>query len=189
MIQIDDFKNRKTIIVGETNTGKTALTGKILEMFLVERDSNLAIIDMAPERLKGIGGKLPLKTIGCARYYTDRIVPPRLTGKTDHEVETLAWENAVILERIIENCLINPPEVLFINDVSIYLQAGDLQKLLLLIDTVPTVIMNGYYGLSLGGGKLGEREHQNMEFLQDACDIVIFLKPRKNTSLISRAMG
>jgi hypothetical protein len=64
--------------------------------------------------------------------------------------------------------------VLIINDVSIYLQAGELDKLLSLLNSTPTVIMNGYFGRSLGGGRLGERERENMKALQEKCDKVIF---------------
>jgi len=64
-------------------------------------------------------------------------------------------------------------KVLFINDVSIYLQAGDLKSLLTYLSSIPVVIMNGYYGSSLGGGSLGERERRNMEELQKKCTRVV----------------
>ena len=128
---------------------------------------------MAPESVKGIGGKLKIEGHESIRYLTAPIVAPRLSGKTPQEVQTLALENARVIDDIFVTYLKNPSKILFINDVSIYLQAGDLEKLLTYISSTPTVIMNGYFGSSLGGGALGQRERKNMEELQKRCDRVI----------------
>ena len=170
---VHEFKNRKTIIIGEVNTGKTVYLCEILNRFLDEGEKEIALIDMAPESIKGIGGKIDHEKIDAIKYYTAQIVAPRLTGKTLEEVETFAQHNAKLIDEIFIEYLKNPSKVLFMNDVSIYLQAGDLNKLLSLLHSTPTVIMNGYYGFSLGGGKLGERERENMETLQRRCDRVI----------------
>lgn len=155
------------------NTEKTAYLAEILTRFLEEGETNLTVIDMAPESIKGIGGKMSRDGINSLRYYTARIVAPRLVGRTVDEVEMLAKENARLIDGIFIEYLKNPSKVLFINDISLYLQAGDLDKLLSFLSATPTVIMNGYYGSSLGGGKLGRRERQNMKVLQKRCDRVI----------------
>ena len=178
-MKIDAFKNKKTLIAGEVNTGKTSLTARILEAFLSEGKTQIAIIDMAPERVRKAGGKIPVKTSHRVRYYSARIRPPRLSGKSETQVENLARQNASVLSELLDTCMKRPPRVLFINDVSIYLQAGDPASLLRLIDTIPTVVMNGYFGRSLGGGLLSERERQNMKYLQKHCDNVILLKREK----------
>lgn len=170
---IEEFKNKKTIILGEVNTGKTSFLLDILRGFLKEGEKEIALIDMAPESMKGIGGKINQEKIDAIRYYTAQIVAPRLTGKTTDEVEKFARHNANLIHEIFVEYLKNPTRVLFINDVSIYLQAGDLNELLSLLQSTPTVIMNGYYGSSLGGGELGERERENMKALQNRCDRVI----------------
>lgn len=167
------FRNKKTIIIGEVNTGKTAYLGEILNGFLEEGETDITVIDMAPESVKGIGGKMSKREIYAIRYFTAQIVAPRLIGKTDQEVEMLATHNAKLINDIFVAYLKNPTKVLFINDVSLYLQAGDLNKLLSLLNSTSTVIMNGYYGFSLGGGKLGKRERENMIALQKRCNNVI----------------
>ena len=91
------------------------------------------------------------------------------------EILILAQRNAKLIENLFLECVKNPSKVLFINDISIYLQAGDLKTLLTFLHYTPTVIMNGYYGTSLGGGELGERERNNMKTLQKSCDRVIRL--------------
>jgi GTPase SAR1 family protein len=173
---INEFKHRKTIIIGEVNTGKTAYLGKILRGFLDRNESDMAVIDMAPEPVKGIGGKMDTSTIPEVIYYTTKIWAPRLMGMTEEEVETLARGNAKAIEDIFEQYLKHPRKILFINDVSLYLQAGDVQALLSFLELTPTVIMNGYYGHSLGGGPLGNRERQQMKILQERCESVITME-------------
>jgi len=168
-----EFRNKKTIIVGEVNTGKTAYLAEILTRFLEEGETNLTVIDMAPENVKGIGGKMRTGGTSSLRYYTVQIVAPRLVGRTVDEVEILARENVRLIDGLFKEYLKNPSKVLFINDISLYLQAGDLDKLLSFLSATPTVIMNGYYGSILGGGKLGSREPQKIKALQKRCDRVI----------------
>jgi hypothetical protein len=170
---IEELKSKKTIIAGEVNTGKTALLGHLLKIFMDQGETRLAVIDMAPESTRGIGGKLLLDEALPLRYYTTQIVPPRLTGKSEEEVLMYAENNARLLEHIFLLYLEEPAQVLFINDVSIYLQAGDPEKLLSVLVSTPTTVMNGYYGSSLGGGSLGERERRNMTELLRLCDKVI----------------
>jgi len=170
---IQEFRGKKSLIVGEVNTGKTRCTAKILERFFDEGIRDLTIIDMAPRSVKGIGGKMGVHSRHSAKYFTAEIVAPRLVGKTIDETKMLAERNAGLVDEIFVDYLKKPGEVLFINDVSIYLQAGDLDKLLTYLQSTPTVVMNGYYGLSLGGGDLGKREGQQMKTLQERCDKVI----------------
>ena len=167
------FKNKKTIIVGEVNTGKTTYLDEIIEEFIDEGEDDLALIDMAPERTKGVGGKMNIEAGGVIRYYTAPIAAPRLLGRNAEEVEALARRNAELIEGIFAEYIGDPSQVLFVNDISLYLQAGTLYKLLSWLNSTPTVIMNGYYGSSLGGGELGRRERENMQSLMKRCDRII----------------
>ena len=170
---MQEFRNKKTIIIGEVNTGKTAYLGKILSRFLEEGETDLTVIDMAPESVKGIGGKMGTGGIKSISYYTAQIVAPRLVGRTMNEVERLAENNAKLIDDILLEYVKNPSKVLFINDISLYLQAGNLNKLFSFLYSTPTVIMNGYYGSSLGGGKFGKRERKSMKALLKRCNNVI----------------
>lgn len=84
--------------------------------------------------------------------------------------------NVKLIDNIFAEYLKNPCKVLFINDVSLYLQAEDPNKLFSLFDSSPAVIINSYYCYTLGGGKLGKRERENMNALQKRCDRVISSK-------------
>jgi hypothetical protein len=174
MYSVEEFINKKTIIVGEVKTGKTAHLEDLLHRLLGSGYTDITVIDMAPALTRGIGGKMSLNKLKSIRYWTADIRAPRLEGGSADEVEALAKDNVRLIDHILSQHFKNPSKVLIINDVSIYLQAGELDKLLSLLNSTPTVIMNGYFGRSLGGGRLGERERENMKALQEKCDKVIF---------------
>ncbi len=170
---LDRFLNKRSIIIGEVGCGKTYYTELILKKILESGHSPVAVLDMAPESKNGIGGKMNMVSLEGVRYYTTSIHAPRLTGRSPHEVELLAKENASRIEQLFDIFRNDPARTLCINDVSIYLQAGDLERLWAIVNMSLTVILNGYYGTSLGGGKLAERERRNMEALSHRCDRII----------------
>jgi GTPase SAR1 family protein len=170
---VNEFSDKKTIIIGDVNTGKTALLLEILHAFSGEGEEPVTVIDMAPETMRGVGGKLQTEGLHNVRYMTTEIVPPRLTGDTPEEIEAYAKRNARSIDELFREYLKDPGGILFINDVSIYLQAGDPGEMKRLLDSTPTVVMNGYYGTTLGGGDFGERERRNMDALMERCDRVI----------------
>jgi len=109
--------------------------------------------------------------------YAPPVAAPRLTGQTPEEVLALARQNAAAIEESFAAYLANPAKALFINDVSLYLQAGDPTRLYQILAATPTAVINGYMGSSLGGGELGQREQERMTILAASCDQVIRLQP------------
>ena len=91
----------------------------------------------------------------------------------------LANENANRIESLFEQAVTEQIDALFINDCSLYLHAGKIEKLITWIRTAETAVVNGYYGGVLGSGALSARERENMEHLMDCCDQVIHLKGGK----------
>lgn len=164
-----DLESYRTLILGEVGTGKTKLTQKLLnEAETLHND--IAVIDMAPVYRKGIGGKLiPADTTA---YYTADIVTPRLTGKTAKETEQLAVLNKNRIEDLFNQYV--PKPVLFMNDVSIYLQRGTVSMLLSVLSSSKTCIMNGYFGTSLGEDMFSLKEKRQMIKLQTHCDKLIW---------------
>ena len=65
---IQEFRNKRTLIIGEVKTGKTVCMGEILMRFLEGGETDLTVIDMAPESTKGIGGKMDISGIHAVRY-------------------------------------------------------------------------------------------------------------------------
>jgi hypothetical protein len=195
MISIDspippeEFLHRFTLIIGEVNTGKTTLTQKILDAFLQADGGRVAVVDLAPDigpsdlkgRTAGIGGTLKATGDHRVRYYHCPIHAPRLQGKDELETLRLADENAQLIESLFEQALEEKVDGLFVNDCSLYLQAGEPHKLIRWIGSPETAIVNGYDGEFLGPGILSTRERAGMADLINHCDHLIRLTKKYDT--------
>lgn len=184
-IKIDakNFLGKWTLILGEVNTGKTTLTGDILSTIshLIPHE-RLAVIDLAPVipadmtntfGLSGIGGRLNRPEKERWLYLTSHIDPPRLSTDTEEEALTVAERNRIKVEKLLQIFSKSERDVLFINDVSLYLQAGSARDLIRYFIHVDTLVANGYFGKKLGGGLLSQRENQEMRALMASFSHVI----------------
>ncbi len=167
MIAPSDIIGRKIVIAGDVNTGKTTLTKKLLDVLCTGGlAGRIAVIDMAPDipadvaaarGLKGVGGKLAPVQEGVS-YLIAHIRAPRLTSKTEEEALIVAEENRAKVEALFEAYRAGGRDILFMNDASIYLQAGKADDLLRLMAPASTVVANAYYGRALGAGSLSAHE-------------------------------
>ncbi|MBP1714589.1 MAG: hypothetical protein H6Q42_2792, partial [Deltaproteobacteria bacterium] len=91
-MNLTTYRNRRTLFLGEVNSGKTTRTREMLLAVLREDEEGIALFDFAPEKIGGVGGKIFLAEEDRRRIWLEspRIVPPRLTAKTEEE----AWELA-----------------------------------------------------------------------------------------------
>lgn len=184
-MRFEDLIGLKTIIIGDVGRGKTQLTFNIiLKLVELEFSRDLVILDFAPNRIEVrgefIGGKLIEfnELPRSVKYYTDEIYAPRLMGKNCFEVVRLASLNRLTCERLLKMYLNNPSPILIINDVSIYLQIGDLGLLPRVINECETFIANGYFGERLAddmGSGISSNERKNMVDLVGMMDLVINL--------------
>lgn len=182
MIAPSDIIGRKIIIAGDVNTGKTTLTRKLLDVLCAGGlAGRIAVIDMAPDipaevaaarGLKGVGGKLAPVPEGVS-YLAAGIRAPRLTSKTEEEALIVAEENRAKAEALFEAYRTCGRDILFINDASIYLQAGQADDLLRLMAPASTVVANAYYGRALGAGRLSAHEAEEMGRLMAAFAVCI----------------
>jgi len=175
MRSLDEYWGMKTLILGDVNSGKTQITLALLTQIITERGAEVAVFDLAPEKTRGIGGKIGVPPHAHIFYYTTTIIPPRLKGRDNTQVDAYARQNAEAIDGLFSSYLKSPKPVLVINDVSLYLQAGDLNRLLEVLGPSHTAIVNGYYGTSLGRGSFSRREREQMDRLATACDRVIHL--------------
>jgi len=180
-----DLLNRKTLIIGEVGRGKTRLTAHLLkEAADAGYAEKITVIDMAPRTII-VGG---LRVGGCLRDFTGDIEgvrflealsnAPRLTGKTREEVLRLVEKNINQIDSLLGSYLASPTQILFINDISIYLQSGELRLLTNVMRTASTFIANGYLGRRLAsdhGAGVSERERKAMLNLKALVDRVISL--------------
>jgi len=176
-LNLDDYRNRRTLILGEVNSGKTRLTEAIVAAFSAQGEAaGIAIVDLAPEKQGAAGGKL-VAPAPDVRYLTCAIVAPRLTGRSEGEIQALAAANAAAIEALFVAVFDDPPRILVVNDATLYLQAGSLERFSTLLDCAPTVIVNAYSGTHFSDGPLTRRERELTAGLARQCDRVIRLQP------------
>ena len=179
---------RRVLIFGEVNTGKTTLSKSILDGLCADGlSSRIAVIDMAPEiperialerGMKGVGGKL-LPFGSDVLYLAAALKPPRLSAGTEEEALRIAEENKEKIETLLEAYPPSGRDILFINDVSLYLHAGTAERLLAYVAGAATIVANGYYGMRLGAGQITLHEAAEMGKLIEAFPHRISLPARK----------
>ena len=176
----NDFWGQRTLIIGEVNTGKTRTTLDILTRWIAANPTpSMTVLDLAPEPVRGIGGRLALPPGFTGRYLFTDIVPPRLTGRTPEEITRLAAANALAAASLFNQILARPHPILIVNDASLYLQAGDYRRFAEIIHSAATALINAYYGESLGDHPISRRERRLTERLMQDCDRVIWMPEGK----------
>jgi hypothetical protein len=174
------------------NTGKTKLTKRLLEEALEDGHGDITVIDMAPRSIEidgmSIGGSLLDDEEVEFRYLRKRFIKtPRLSAKSSEELIELADHNRFLLETLLEEFFTNPTSILFVNDVSMYLQRGDLKRLWRTFERADTVIANGYLGERLKedrGTGISDRERVLMEELASRMKIIIRLGNTSSSKLV-----
>jgi len=185
--RFQDLMGRKTLIIGEAGSGKTSLTARILEEAAGTRSfGEVTAIDMAPPSIVvgGLkaGGRLQEFTsaIGAVKYLWDpNIKPPRLSSRTASEVLEAVRRNKAAIDAMLDEYLGNPSPILFVNDVSIYLQAEPYTRLFRAVELAETAVVNGYYGRSIGlnfDTGVSEVERRGMRLLMRRMDRLIHLR-------------
>jgi hypothetical protein len=95
-------------------------------------------------------------------------------AKRPEEAISIAQENLRAIEGILER----PPEardILFVNDMSLYLHAGDANQLICFLRKFPTVVANAYRGTKLPQGPISSREREQVDILVQFFDLVLEL--------------
>ncbi len=167
--------NRKILIMGDVNRGKTGRTRVIVES-LCRRGlaAQMVLLDLAPETTTGIGGKMAVPHPDIL-VLSPVIHPPRLTGRDSAHVLRLARRNAWTIEPLLERAVASGRTILVVNDASLYLQAGALEHFLTVLNAFPTAVINAYAGRSFAPAPFTEVERRAVLAVARACDQVIEL--------------
>jgi hypothetical protein len=174
MHNINHYMNRRTIIVGDVNSGKTSQTLNILKLFLKSgHAAKIAIFDLAPGNIRGIGGKMEPPPDEPLLYLTTSIFAPRLIGKDEDHTLKLAEKNATAIEKLFVEFYRQKKEIIFINDVTLYFHAGNFEHFIKIFETASTHIINAYYGNTFSDSELTRREKYLTEELMKLCDQII----------------
>jgi len=187
---------RRILVTGDVNTGKTTQCRRWLEALCRQGlGRRIALLDMAPtippelaraRGMRGVGGELlPPPDCGILDLRA-HLLPPRLSSTSDAEALEKAARNAAIIDALISK-LRREHDILFINDVTLFLQTRRTASLIEAadFDRRTTLIVNGYRGERLGGGELTRHETTEMAELARffaATGEVVHLTQRYDTS-------
>lgn len=182
VLKFTDLLHKKVLIVGEAGSGKTSLLAKILEDAVNLNFSNdITVIEMSPGRIGNIGGRLVDFTESVSKVkllMPDIVYAPRLMGKNKDEVLVLAKRNKETIEKLLNDFLMEPSKILFINDLTIYLHAGDTSILERCIDISKTFVGTAYYGRMLDddkGSGITQREKESLKKIMRKVDTLLVL--------------
>lgn len=173
---------KKVLILGEVGSGKTSLTAKIVqELMLFIEPKEITVIDMAPEATGEIGGKLSkyLSLNSELRYLSPaKVYAPRTMGVTNTQVVEYAKRNKNAMKPLLDEFLKKPTKVLIINDITLYLHLGKLEKIMNCMRLAETFLASAYCGVKLKedyGAGISAREKQMVEKLATYMDHVVKL--------------
>ncbi len=177
---------RKVIIIGKVGTGKSSLTLKLIRQAIeLSKVEEITVIDMAPTaatlEARRIGGRLDEMSdlVKPVIYLAPKeITAPRLSSHSSEELLQHVLRNKQLIDSAIQAYKEKHTPILFINDLSIYLESGDLKSILELINLPRTLIANGYYGTSLDqdlNTGISKLERNMMDRLRQYMDLVISL--------------
>jgi len=181
-ITLQEIVGKKVIIIGEVGSGKTRLTAELLEEMTKRFDpQDITVIEMAPSNIPKIGGTLSEYTsvVTKVKYlYPQGIRAPRLEGASKEEVLSLAHANRWAIEPFIDKFILKPSSFLVMNDLSIYLQAGKISKIMTCMKKAGTFVSNAYYGSRLSNDKgsgISLKERKLVDVLIGKSEIIIRL--------------
>ena len=168
---------KRILVIGDVNTGKTTLCkGWLNELCQRGLGARIALLDLAPtispelalkRGIVGVGGELRAPEGSGVLDLRAHLDPPRLSSSSESEALDKAERNAQLMETLIGQ-LEPQRDILFINDVTLFLQARSAASLIEAagFDTRTTLVVNGYRGERLGGGALTRHETAEMSELE-----------------------
>jgi hypothetical protein len=181
-----DVVGKKVLITGDVGVGKTKLTIALLEEAIAfGLSAKITIIDMAPTTVyiegRKIGGKLVefSEKLRTTRYLTpQRVETPRLSARSTRELLHLVKLNEKRIRPLLKEFVETPTSILFVNDISIYLQSGSDEPILSVMRSSETFVANGYFGSTLHSDfetDVSSTERRLMKKLANTVDFAINL--------------
>jgi hypothetical protein len=179
-IKITDILGKKTLILGESRSGKTRLAAKLAEELMARgKPEKITVIDFAPRRSDDTGGKLAdyAAIVGGVSYFEPKeVCTPRLSGTSPEQVLQLAKLNRKLMEPLLSRFIKNPTEILIMNDITLYLHLGRLDRILRCARLARTFVGTAYYGSKLAedlGTGISQRERRLTDELAVFMDQVV----------------
>lgn len=171
---------KKIVILGEVCSGKTKLAAELLREFMtLMNPQEITVIDLAPKRIGGIGGKLTEyvnMNSGVIYLSPKNVYTPRLASTSSKQLLLYAELNRKIMEPLLNRFIQNVTEVLVLNDVTLYLHSGKLETVSKCARLAKTFLVTAYYGSKLSKDLetgISSREKRLTEKLATTMDLTI----------------
>ena len=178
----NNVAGKKVLILGEVGSGKTLLATRLLKELMSLFDAKeITVIDMAPEAKGEVGGRISdyVDSIDRVRYLSPKkVYTPRISGASCEQVLKYAELNRKAIEPLLDEFSRNPTRILIINDITLYLHIGRLERILVCINEAETVVATAYRGSKLAedhGSGISVRERRAAEALATHSDHVVDL--------------
>jgi len=175
-----EILGKKVLILGEAGSGKTKLAAQLLrELMMLVNPEEITVIDLAPQRVGEIGGKLTdyVNVNSRVRYLSPQnVYTPRLAGASPKQVLYYAELNRKNMEPLLNRFIRNITEVLVLNDVTLYLHSGKLETVLKCVRLAKTFLATAYYGSKLAedlGTGISSKERQLTDKLATSMDLTL----------------
>jgi hypothetical protein len=175
-----EILGKKVLILGEAGSGKTKLAAQLLrELMMLVNPEEITVIDLAPQRVGEIGGKLTdyvSITDGVKYFSPENVYTPRLAGASPKQVLHYAELNRENMEPLLRRFIRNVTEVLVLNDVTLYLHSGKLETVFKCVRLANTFLATAYYGSKLVedlGTGISSREKQLTDKLAASMDLTL----------------
>jgi energy-coupling factor transporter ATP-binding protein EcfA2 len=175
-----EILGKKVLILGEAGSGKTKLAAQLLrELMILVNPEEITVIDLAPQRVGEIGGKLTeyMNVIDGVKYLSpENVYTPRLAGTSPKQVLHYVELNRKNMEPLLIRFIRNVTEVLVLNDVTLYLHSGKLETVLKCVKLANTLLATAYYGSKLAedlGTGISSKERQLTDKLATSMDLTL----------------
>lgn len=175
-----EILGKKVLILGEAGSGKTKLAAQLIqELIMLINPEEITVIDLAPQRIGEIGGKLTdyMYITGGVKYFSPKnVYTPRLAGTSPEQVLHYAELNRKSIEPLLNRFVRNVTEVLVLNDVTLYLHLGKLETVLKCVRLAKTFLATAYYGSKLAkdlGTEISSRERRLTDKLTTSMNLTI----------------
>jgi GTPase SAR1 family protein len=185
-----ELKGKKTLFLGDVNTGKTRLMAKLIDEAVdslkYKQANEIIVIDLAPNGVllssgKKLGGKLelPNKRTNRIQYCSPaKVYAPRATGKNKEEILALAEKNLASIDKVLDSVEEKNARVVFVNDMTMYFHKGSAERIIDIAKKSETFIANGYKGTTLNddkGSGISENETRELAKFSLAMDNIFVL--------------
>ncbi len=184
--KIETLIGKKVLVEGDVGSGKTAYIHRLIAQALeMAGTGEIIVVDMAPRRRRVgrrfVGGQLKMPGKASSRlahHSATHVFAPRLEGKNRAEIQEMAKANALELGKVVRSISVGGRSILFINDLTMFLHAGDVDLLVDAIRRAETFIGTAYRGEFLSrdrGSGIAQREKALLEKVEKSVDLVISL--------------